>query len=290
MTNTFAIRSKLLDNNNLVLLAGVSGQATETAVDLFSITGTAAAPASQQWFGQGDPSGYFFIKSVLNESLVMNVEGASETAPHPSGKASLVDIDTQKQGWHQGQLWKFSLQSPEMPYLFIESALTAPNGQPCVLKIVGNWSEGDRPPTGAQVHVSPNAGLDSELWQIEVPAVDPPQMYKQHVTLPPEAAPVAGKFLAQINGTGFAPGWLSVGEVTIIGNGVATQGPQSNAGTVVNFDGTFETAVQLLPPAFELPSVTLHIFVQDSLGLPYGINATVFASGEIVQGAQGRFD
>jgi hypothetical protein len=103
--------------------------------------------------------------------------------------------------------------------------------------------------------------------------------------------PLEQAYFVQINGTGFAPGYLSVPDVAVSSTsdtGPGTIGPQSNADTVVNFDGTFQTAVQLLPPAFEEPSVSLYIDVRASLDIPYGINATVLDNGVIQLGSQGR--
>jgi len=290
MTNSFLIRSTLNNNNNIALLTNVSGQANETP-EVISDDSSAAPSLNLQWIGDGDPSGFFFIKSAVNPSLVLNIKGASEASPNPNptGESAFLDINPKiEPGWHMNQLWKFSLNAPGAANLFIESALTASNGQPFVLNIKGTSSENQRPTTGTQLDVTAKAGHDRELWIIEVPAgasgVVPGNSYLSTVTL----SGVTQDILVQIKGTGFAPGWLSVGQVSVTGDssGENNAGPQTNAGTVVNFDGTFETSIQLMSP-FPSEDVTLVVFMEDSLG-PYVINAAVSAGGRVQMKSQGR--
>ena len=290
MNNLFCMRSKLLDDNNFVLLAWASGHGSALSPVQVSEVGPQATPQpSMNWFGQGDPSGLFLIASGLKNSLVLNIKGATESEPHPTGSAALLNINTPEPGWHQNQLWHLS-PGPEAPYVFVESALTAPNGQPFVLNIRGAWSESNRPPDLQPLDVAPRSGADSELWQIIVPVgpnekLPPGNVYDSKVTLtfePPNFVEIAG--------TGFAPGWLFVGKVTIWSQtvGTITEGLQQAASTIVNFDGTFQTAVVMMSPWGEAPTVHLDIVLTDSLGIQYQINATVSDNGQIQQVTHGR--
>jgi len=224
------------------LVMDVLGASTTNGTPLDGWSQNSPASPNQLWTFEAGPSGnpgYYYIKSNLGHSLVVDVKGGGTASGTP------LDAWPQNSPASANQLWKYEPVGPVPPQGFIQSLL----GDNLVIDL-----KGEKTAKGTTLDVWPQgSGKATQLWFL-IP--EPGNSYSPKVT-----SIVASGFGFIIKGTGFQAGTQLI--ATYQFSDPSTGGfSQGSFATWADFGGNFSDESPIDELTYGSPgTLTVQIFI-----------------------------